>query len=170
MSGWLPLSKKSAERRCVSRLAFLVSMDAAPTRTVPLTSPSAETVPFPLTSRKTPLTGTTPMDLLFSRMLDVRGSRTHSPARAPSASRARTPGAVDCPDSACMIVSLSHRTDLRCHLYDTVGVLPWAATATPVPAPTASATTAVAVSPSTCLCCGRGGSGTGYSPYGYCAN
>jgi len=35
---------------------FLVSMDAAATVTVPLTSPSADRVPFPLTSPKIPLT------------------------------------------------------------------------------------------------------------------
>jgi hypothetical protein len=39
MSGWSPQSKKSAERRCVSRRVFPVSMDAAVTVTVPLTSP-----------------------------------------------------------------------------------------------------------------------------------
>ena len=49
------------------------------------------------------------MLLLFSRMLDLRGSRTHSPARAPSFSRACTAGAVICHDGACMIASLSHR-------------------------------------------------------------
>jgi hypothetical protein len=80
MSGLLPLSKKSAERRCVSRRMFCVSMDAAATVTVLLTSPSGKTVPFPLTSRKTPFTGARlHMLLLFSRMLDLRGSRTHSP-------------------------------------------------------------------------------------------
>jgi len=56
MSGWLPLSKKSPERRCASRRAFFVSMDAAAIVTVPLTWPSADTVPFPLTSPKIPLT------------------------------------------------------------------------------------------------------------------
>src|SRR5262245_17581778 len=120
MSGLLPLSKKSAERRCVSRWVLLVSMDAAATVTVPLTWPVGETVPFPLTWRKTPFTGIRPhMFLLCSRMLDLRGSRTHSPARAPSFSRACSAGAVICPDGACMIVSLSHQTDLRRHLYDT---------------------------------------------------
>jgi hypothetical protein len=63
------------------------------------------TVPFPLTSRKTPFTGARPhMLLLFSRMLDVRGSRTHSPVRAPAVSRARTGGAVMCPDCACIML------------------------------------------------------------------
>src|SRR5215469_13446283 len=51
MSGLLALSKKSAERRWVSRLVFLVSMDAAATAIVPLTSPSEETVPYPWISR-----------------------------------------------------------------------------------------------------------------------
>src|SRR5262245_40140294 len=113
MSGWLPLSKKSAERRCLSRLLFFVSMDAAATVMAPLTSPVGETVPFPLTSRKTPFTGARPHRLLlFSRMLDLRGSRIHAPARAASFSRACSAGPVICPDGACIIVSLSHRTDL----------------------------------------------------------
>jgi len=104
----LPLSKKSVERRCVSRRVFFVSMEAAATVRVPLTSSSGETVPFPLTSRKTPFTAARPhMLLLFSRMLDVRGSRIQSPARAPSFSRACSAGAVICPDGACMIVSFS---------------------------------------------------------------
>ena len=48
-SGWLPTSKKSAERRCVSRREFFVSIDSAATVMTPLTSPAAVTVPFPLT-------------------------------------------------------------------------------------------------------------------------
>src|SRR6516165_7431504 len=120
MSGLLALSKKSAERRCLSRRAFLESMDAAATVRMPLTSPSGETVPLPLTSRKTPFTGTSPHILLFfSRMLDLPGSRTHSPARVPPFSRASSAGAVIWPDVACMFVPLSHRADLRCHSYDT---------------------------------------------------
>src|SRR5262249_43337208 len=112
-SGWLPASKKSAERRCLSRRLFLVSMDAAATVTAPLTSPPAKTVPLPVTSRKTPVTGATPhMALLFSRMLDLRGSRAQSPARAPPVSSACSGGVVICPDGSCMVVSLSHRTDL----------------------------------------------------------
>jgi hypothetical protein len=111
MSGWLPMSKKSAERRCVSRRVFLVSMDAAAIVTVPLTWPSGETVPFPLTSRKTPFTGTRPMTLLVSLALDLAGSRAHSPARVPSFSSARTTGTVTCPDGASMTASLSYRTD-----------------------------------------------------------
>jgi hypothetical protein len=86
-------------------------MDAAATVTVPLTSPSGETVPFPQTSRKTPFTGASPhMLLLFSPMLDLRGSRTHSPARAPSFSRPCSADAAICPDGACMIVSLDRWT------------------------------------------------------------
>jgi hypothetical protein len=63
----------------VSRRVFFVSIDAVATVTVPLTWPSGETVPIPLTSRKTPLTGARPhMALLFSRMLGLRGSSAHS--------------------------------------------------------------------------------------------
>ena len=117
MSGCLAVSKKSADRRCLSRRAFLVSIDAAATVTVPLTSPSGETVPLPLTSRKTPFTGTRPHMLrLFSWILDWPESRAHPPASAPPVSRASSAGAVTWPDGACMIDSLSHRSDLRCHL------------------------------------------------------
>ena len=39
---------------------------------VPVTSPAADTVPFPVTWRKTPLTGTSPHTLvLFSRTSDL---------------------------------------------------------------------------------------------------
>jgi hypothetical protein len=83
MSGWLALSKKSAERRCVSRLEFFVSMDAAPTVRMPLTPPDAVTVPFPLTWRNTPLTGARPhMPLLRSPIADLEGSRAQFPASA----------------------------------------------------------------------------------------
>jgi hypothetical protein len=115
MPGWLALSKKSAERRCWSRRALPVSMDAAATVTLPLTSPSGETVPCPLTSRKTPFTAARPhMLLLLSWMLELARSRTQSPASAPSSSRAPTAGAARCPDDACMMIPLSHRAGLRC--------------------------------------------------------
>jgi hypothetical protein len=43
--GWLSTSKKSAERRCLSRRALPVSSDPAPTVTAPVTAPAALTVP-----------------------------------------------------------------------------------------------------------------------------
>src|SRR5439155_18815689 len=45
---------------CSSRLLFLVCTDRAATVIVPVTSPAADTVPFPVTWQKTPLTGTSP--------------------------------------------------------------------------------------------------------------
>ena len=74
-------------------------------------------MPLPLTSRKIPFTGITPMDLLFSRTLELRGSRTHSPVRVPPFSRSSSAGAVI--DGPFMMTSLSHRLDSRCHLCDT---------------------------------------------------
>lgn len=73
----------------MSRRVLFVWMDAAATVTVPLAVPSALTVPFPLTSRKMPFTGVRPhMVLLFSPILDLTGSSTHSPARFPAFSKA----------------------------------------------------------------------------------
>src|SRR5579862_5240437 len=92
-------------------------MEAAATVSVPLTRPSEPTVPFPLTSLKTPFTRARPAMLaVFSRMLEARESSAHSPARVPSVSRACSGGAVIGPDGACMIASLSRRADMRCHL------------------------------------------------------
>ena len=92
----------------MSRRAFFVSMDAAATVTVPLTAPSAQTVPFPLTLRKTPFTGVRPhMLLLFSPILDLIGSRAHSPASFPSFSRACSGGAFICPDGVRILASSS---------------------------------------------------------------
>jgi hypothetical protein len=108
MSGLLLLPEKSAERRCVPRWVFLVSMDAAAT----VTAPSAQTVPFPPDFAEDAVhRNQARMGLLFSRMLDLRGSRIHSPASVPFFSGACSGGAVICPNGACMIVSLSHRTD-----------------------------------------------------------
>src|SRR5690349_23338140 len=107
MSGWLAASKKSAERRCSSRFLFLVSTDRAATVMVPVTSPAADTVPFPVTSRKTPLTGASPhMLLLFSRTSDLAVSSVQVPARFPSCISAWSADDVSCPDGA-MCVSLS---------------------------------------------------------------
>jgi hypothetical protein len=92
----------------VSRRVLFVSTDAAATVTVPLTAPSAQTVPFPLTSRKTPFTAIRPhMRLLFSPIPDLTGSRTHSPARFPPVSRAGTGGAGVCPDGVRILASSS---------------------------------------------------------------
>ena len=103
MSGWVSLSKKSADRRCVSRLLFLVSTEAAATVTLPVTSPAGETVPCPVTWRKTPFTGTRPhMLLLFSPTVDLDESRVQDPARAASFSSACRSGVVACPDEAMM--------------------------------------------------------------------
>ena len=44
----------AARGRCSSRLLFLVCTDRAATVIVPVTSPAADTVPFPVTWRKTP--------------------------------------------------------------------------------------------------------------------
>ena len=47
-------------------------MDRAATVIVPVTSPAADTVPFPVTWRKMPLTGRSPQTLLFfSRTSDL---------------------------------------------------------------------------------------------------
>ena len=62
----------AARGRCSSRLLFLVCTDRAATLIVPVTPPAADTVPFPVTWRKTPLTGTSPQTLLFfSRTSDL---------------------------------------------------------------------------------------------------
>jgi hypothetical protein len=51
---------------------FLVCTDRAATVIVPVTSSAADTVPFPVIWRKTPLTGTSPhMLVLFSRTSDL---------------------------------------------------------------------------------------------------
>src|SRR5579864_4145908 len=101
MSGWLAASKKSAERRCSSRFLFLVSTDRAATVMVPVTSPAADTVPFPATSRKTPLTGASPhMLLLLSRTSDLAVSSVQDPARFPSCISACSADDVSCPDGA----------------------------------------------------------------------
>lgn len=56
MRGWVSVSKISAERRCLSRRVLPVSTEAVATARVPLTLPSVDTVPCPLTSRKAPFT------------------------------------------------------------------------------------------------------------------
>jgi len=79
---------------------FSVCTDRAATVIVPVTSPAADTVPFPVTWRKTPLTGTSPHTLvLFSRTSDLDASSTHDPASFPSCS-ARNADEVSCPDDA----------------------------------------------------------------------
>src|SRR5215470_2881669 len=99
MSGWLSMSKKSAERSCLSRLAFSVSTDAATTAMAPLTSPVGETVPWPVTWRKTPFTGPRPHRcLLFSETVDRDGSRIHRPASAAPFSSSCGSGAASCSD------------------------------------------------------------------------
>jgi hypothetical protein len=51
---------------------FLVCTDRAATVIVPVTSPAAHAVPFPVTWRKTPLTGTSPHTyVLFSQTSDL---------------------------------------------------------------------------------------------------
>ena len=100
-SGWLATSKKSAERRCVSRREFFVSIDSAATVMTPLTSPAAVTVPFPLTWRKTPESGRSPhVCLVLSRTCDRAGSSVQDPASVPSCSSACSAGEVSCPDAA----------------------------------------------------------------------
>jgi hypothetical protein len=59
------------------------------------------------------------MLLLLSRTLDLARSSTQSPASAASSSKAPTSAALMRPDDAGMMISLSHPTSLRCHLYDT---------------------------------------------------
>ena len=77
----------------------------AATEIVPLTSPAAETFPFPMTSPKTPVTGTSPhMLLLFSRTSDLDASSVHDPASFPSWSNARNAADVSCPAD---VISLS---------------------------------------------------------------
>ena len=86
------------ERRCVSRLLFFVSIDAALKVMVPLASPVGETVPWPLTWRKTPFTGTRPHMLLDrSPTVDLDASKVQFPMSAASFSSACT---SICPDGA----------------------------------------------------------------------
>src|SRR4029453_1646544 len=61
----------------------------------------------PMAWWKTPFTRTRPTTLLFSRMLDLRASRTHAPARAPCCSRACSAGTVIGSEGACTIRLLS---------------------------------------------------------------
>src|SRR5262249_45873758 len=83
-------------------------MEPAATVRVPLTLPSGATVPFPLASRNTPLTGASPhMLLLRSLMADLDVSRVQSPASAASVSSACSAGPVVCPVVA-MPCSLHH--------------------------------------------------------------
>jgi benzoate membrane transport protein len=107
MSWWWSLSKKSADRRWVSRRLFPVSRDAAAITRVPRTRPSGPTVPPPVIWPNRPFTGISPMTLDFSRTLDALGSRTHAPARLPLVSRPCSAGGASCPDDAGMVASLS---------------------------------------------------------------
>src|SRR5208283_5521114 len=89
------------ERRCLSRFLFFVSIDAALTVTVPLTSPAGETVPWPPTFRKTPFTGARPHMLLLRRLtVDLDASKVQFPVSAASCSSACSAGVFICPDGA----------------------------------------------------------------------
>jgi len=86
-SGWVAMSKKSAERRCLSRMGFLVSIDPAATVMTPLASPSAVTAPFPVTWRKAPWSGRSPQVCLvcsqteqeaFLKAMDLLETELHS--------------------------------------------------------------------------------------------
>jgi hypothetical protein len=82
-------------------LEILVSTEAEPTITVPLTWPSGVTVPWPATSRKVPLTGARPhMLLLRSPTVDLDASKVQDPASAASSSIACSADAVTCPVGA----------------------------------------------------------------------
>src|SRR5215831_5741414 len=95
------VAKKSPERRCLSRVAFFVSMDAAATVIMPLTSPAGETVACPVTWPNAPFTGASPhMLLLRSPIVDLAPSRVQSPANVAPASSSCSAGAVSCPDGA----------------------------------------------------------------------
>src|SRR5689334_9923398 len=62
----------AAREGCSSRLLFLVCTDRAAMVIVLVTSPAADTVPFPVTWRKTPLTGRSLQTLpFFSRTSDL---------------------------------------------------------------------------------------------------
>src|SRR4051812_18028002 len=90
MYGCTVLLKKSAERRCLSRLAFLVSIDSVATFIVPVTPPSADAWPSPVTAPKLPLTGAMPHMLrLRSPMEERGGSRTQVPGSSPVLSKER---------------------------------------------------------------------------------
>ncbi len=76
-------------------------MEAAATVMAPLTSPAGETVPSPVTWRKTPLTRASPhMLLLRSATVDLDGSRVQDPASLASFSIACSVDAVFCPVGA----------------------------------------------------------------------
>ena len=84
MSGYLPTSKKSAERRWSSRFFMPVSTDAAATVIVPVASPAAEITAAPVTWLKTPLTLTRPhMLLVRSPTEDLAPSRVHASGELP---------------------------------------------------------------------------------------
>src|SRR5579863_3999893 len=105
MSGWLAVSKTLADRRSLSRILFLVSIEAAATVRVPVTCPAAVTVPVPVTWPKTPCSGSRPqVCLVSSRTWDLAGSRVQDPVSVPSWTSACSAEPVNCP---CDVMSPS---------------------------------------------------------------
>jgi hypothetical protein len=87
--------------RCLSRCGFLVSIDSAFTVMMPVASPAAVTVPFPLTWRKTPCRGRSPhVCLVSSRTSVLAGSSVQDPASLPSWSSACSAAGVSSSDAA----------------------------------------------------------------------
>lgn len=106
------MSKKSAERKCLSRLVFPVSIDAEAMVTVPVTSPVGDTVALPVTWRKMPFTLARPQIILFcSETVERDWSRLHSLASAGLVSSSCRATAVICSDGA-MVSSCGRRTVL----------------------------------------------------------
>ena len=81
-------SKKSAERRCLSRRPMPVFSEAARMLMLPETAPLAVSCPSPLNSVKRPLTLSRPhMFLTLNVMVERSGTRFHTPAMSGSCSR-----------------------------------------------------------------------------------
>ena len=90
MCGWVSTSKKSAERRCVSRCSWLVSMLAASMVPVTEVSPSASVVIEPEKVENRPRTVAITMCLTEKPMLEWEGSMFQVPA----GTRVRVAGAA----------------------------------------------------------------------------